>query len=78
MRTTYWNSSPSTIVLSLVPRGSDSTEGIVPDTPATFTVKFTEARGDSIDRGIYPSSFARVTTFPLICAESRNASFKLK
>ena len=32
----------------------------------------------NIDLGTYPNSFARVTTLPLICAESKNASFKAK
>ena len=38
----------------------------------------TVALGDNIDLGIYPSNLALVTTLPLICAESKNASFNEK
>ena len=61
-----------------MPLGNDNIVGIVPVSEVTSTVILTIALGARVDLGVYPNNLARVTTLPLICAESRNASFKAK
>ena len=73
------NVSPSTVVENLVPLGIVK-EDLKGDSEEleTSTTNVILALGDKELLGTYPNCLALATALPLICAESRNASFNAK